>query len=440
MRTLHGIALLVLFCSAHGATSKRQNVTDERVNVASNDGKKGAFIKFPLEVGKRIEADTDGNKIISTLSVTVMLSVLYLAAAGDTAKQIENALNLPPNAEKVIDVLTTLRNAVERPNRDFNLENYPLKTETKVILKESLAPPPENEIAKTFAEFVAEHLFAKIEVTPQFDDTVRSKVNQWASEFTKGTIKNLILPGELNENQAALLVNAVLLQAKWLHPFDPSRSKKYDFFVVKDKQNQTFKRIQVDGMSAENLPCRYVWLEKLKSHALELRLSDSLSRVLILLPGDLSANLDDLENAVDAKLFTDIHSKLMERQDVDVQIPVVNIETKASMRMLLEKMGIRKVFERDSAELPGLTGKLLDHSIHVSDFKHQANLKWNETGVLASGGSVGDIAFTWNLSPVINVDRPFLLYVNSFASSNSRQPNLILFTGRISLPVVSYEE
>lgn len=72
---------------------------------------------------------------------------------------------------------------------------------------------------------------------------VRTQINDWVSNMTKGHIRDLLPPDSIGEDTDLVLANAVYFKGLWAHRFEPSNSER-DIFYSSGSQNSvvTFMR------------------------------------------------------------------------------------------------------------------------------------------------------------------------------------------------------
>jgi len=72
---------------------------------------------------------------------------------------------------------------------------------------------------------------------------VRTRINDWVSNMTKGHIRDLLPPNSISEDTDLVLANAAYFKGLWAQRFDPKNSKR-DIFYASGTQNSviTFMR------------------------------------------------------------------------------------------------------------------------------------------------------------------------------------------------------
>ncbi|XP_024634796.1 serpin-ZX [Medicago truncatula] len=60
---------------------------------------------------------------------------------------------------------------------------------------------------------------------------VTNDVNLWAEKETNGLIKEILSPGSVNNLTRLIFANALYFKGAWNQPFDPSKTKYYDFHI-----------------------------------------------------------------------------------------------------------------------------------------------------------------------------------------------------------------
>ena len=92
--------------------------------------------------------------------------------------------------------------------------------------------------------------------------------------------------------------------------------------------------------------------------------------------------LGDLQQVLSSKLLNKIDSQLKLTR-IDVHIPKFKFEFSPNLKHILQKLGIKKLFN-DQADLSGISN---DEGLQVSDVIHRAEVEVNEEGTQASAAT-----------------------------------------------------
>ena len=237
-------------------------------------------------------------------------------------------------------------------------------------------------------------------------------------EKTEGKIVDLIPRGVLDELTRLVLTNAIYFKGDWSKPF-PKAATRDDTFHVGDGKTVT-------------VPLMF------KNDDFGYRAGDGLK--VVELPygkGDLSA-VAILPDAVDglpaleAKLTAEGLGRWLgelRRRKVQVFLPRFKLTSQFSLRDVLAELGMHRAFDRDGADLSGISTQ---EKLHISAVVHKAFVDVNEEGTeaaAATGVVVATRAAMVRQEPaVFRADHPFLFLIRDTRSGS------ILFVGRVDNP------
>lgn len=77
-------------------------------------------------------------------------------------------------------------------------------------------------------------------------DEVRTRINDWVSNTTKGHIRDLLPPSSITEDTDLVLANAVYFKGLWAQRFDRKNSKR-DIFYASGAQNSVIPFMRQKG-------------------------------------------------------------------------------------------------------------------------------------------------------------------------------------------------
>ncbi|KAL4706398.1 hypothetical protein ACJJTC_004168 [Scirpophaga incertulas] len=223
-------------------------------------------------------------------------------------------------------------------------------------------------------------------------------VNDWVNNQTRGMIQNILKVQDITPSTSILLVNAVYFLGYWKYPFDvPFVGSFYSPRGVKNtllmKTRNHFSYYQSGALDAQIIVIPYK--------------SEKASFVIVLplsktgLPNLITAlrSNPDLLNIEMAK---------MTPQFIEVTMPKFKITTELNLKLLLQKIGVTKIFTKES----GLV-KIAERPLSVSYGVQRAVIDVTEKG---TEGSASTVIYMQQVSLLDHTtkfiaDRPFLFYV-----------------------------
>lgn len=366
---------------------------------------KGNFDVFDWKLCKQLSDKEPGNVVVSPVSVKLLLTMLYEGAAGNTAWQLEQALQLPARLQTrkrfsaIIDSLLT-----KKPE-------YLLDVATKMYVRKGVSLRPRfSKILKTFYNASTQNI--------DFDQSIKAvqAINSWVSEVTHGKIKSMFSEDTINPSTMMLLVNAIYFKGLWRYPFNEAETKEGVFYVT-PTQNVTapFMTMERDlywSMSVE-----------LDSSILRLPYMGNKYSMFIVLPNKPDG-LNKLLNTVSPDLLRNqlFH---MSKELVEVRLPRFSFEFTGQLGDALQELGIRDLFSGTTANLPGVAR---DRSLYVSKIIQKAGLEVNEKGTTAAASTGMEIKNKFGSDIYFHATHPFIFFIQDETTG------AVTFVGKLTNP------
>jgi serpin B len=339
-----------------------------------------SHLRFALAVHAALGAG-GGNTCFSPYSVASALTLAAHAARGRTREELVALLG-DPDEQTVL--LREAAQLVGDEQAELAVANT-LWADDRLPLEDSfkaaLAVWPGAAVAS--APFEKEH------------EAARALINDDVERTTRGLIPQLLPPGSIDADVAAVLVNALYLKAAWKLPFREANTSDAPFHAPS---------------GTRDVPT--MWLsEKLGyAHAggwqaVQLAAAGGLQAVVLLPDGELAEAEARLDQAELTSLLGEIRFK-----PVELALPKLSLDVSSKLSGVLRGLGVQTIFT-DVADLTGLSP---DPRLTVSEVLHQAVLRVDEQGFegAAATALVMRLASMMIDEPVaVTVDRPFLLLV-----------------------------
>ena len=352
-----------------------------------------------------------GNLFYSPTSLFVALSMTYLGAREETAKQMARMLLITSEGDIHRDAKAFL-DAINAASDDQN----DLLTANRLFVHKDF------EILQAFKEGSRDYYHAELAIVDYIGDTegAREAVNGWVEEQTKEKIKDLIAPGVFTRDTRLTLVNAVYFKGMWQEQFDEESTEPDTFFVSKNEQVQ----VQMMHKSADY---RFLEDKTLGCQILEMPYVGKKLSMILYLPQDSLPKLEEmLTPETLQKSLADLKEAYPEK--VDVSIPKFKMTEKFELKEVLSAMGATDMFDGHRADFTGITG-LGPERISVSQVIHKAFVEVNEKGTEAAAATAVVANFCCLMNPMFVANRPFLFLIRHNDSG------AILFLGRLVNPV-----
>ena len=356
-------------------------------------------------------SETDENVFFSPVSIYTAFSVLYEGARGETAGQMLGVFGFEPDDEERHAASAHMMAALntEDPHAILEMANAlwladwfePYESYLNIARKTYLATAETVDFASKNPPGV-------------------KKVNEWATEKTRGKIQKVLSDRDVNNLTAAVITNAVYFKGTWLVQFPEEDTKKGQFW-----------KGEGDGIDADfmHVTDSFDYVDTGDAQVLRMPYEGDRLSMLAVLPRE-AGGLEKLE--LSAGKMSE-YVGMLESQEVLVSLPKFETRTNYDLKQDLTAMGMPDVFLENIADLGGLADlALLPGNLYVEKATHDAYVKVNEEGTEAAAVTTIVVGIESETPPIphFNADRPFLFAIYD------EQSGLILFMGKISDPTV----
>ncbi|KAK7868672.1 hypothetical protein R5R35_006965 [Gryllus longicercus] len=358
-------------------------------------------------------APRHANVVLSPVSVKLLLAMLYEGAAGDTAAELENALQLsrlepPARRPEARRRFSNIVAALQQPNPDFKLD-----LALRMFVDDTFAPRTRyNKILRYFYNVELETVDFELE------GETANNINAWVNKSTMGFIKDLVKADDLRDVQM-MLANAVFLDGKWLAPFSEDETAEAVFFSRPGYAYNTSFMTQISDFYYYNSSA-------VGAQILRLPYKGGKYSMFVVLPHER----DGLEGVLE-QLSPDRVRQLMWNMtlvEVRVFLPRFAFDTRTDMKQVLRAMGVRTMFER-AADLQGIVPRR-QGPLFVSSVVQKALVQVNEKGTVAAAATEASTTnrFGGSTKNVFSARHPFLFFIEDEATAT------VLFVGKVSEP------
>ena len=240
-------------------------------------------------------------------------------------------------------------------------------------------------------------------------------INGWAQEKTNNMIPTIL--DRIDPDVVTYLLNAIYFKANWNKKFDPNNTKTETFTTPNGTKQLPLMH--------QNVLINYMKNETYSSVLIPY--DNSYWSIMVYLP-EKGKTADDIINTFNPS--NDI--KAMSPCQVDLKLPrfETNSDTqnmKDGLIGLLEKMGIRRVFDSELAEIPNMCNT----SVFISMMRQKAGIKVNEEGTETAVVTLGSGYASWAgpggyeiLKADFHANCPFVYVIRE------RSSNVILSVGK----------
>ena len=348
-------------------------------------------------------ASQPGNVAIAPTSIATVLGMVAAGAKGATRQQLIDALRVPlPPAQLHAAIGGLVRTLAARTGEGVTLSEVDQAWVQKNL---RLSGDFTTTLTRDYAAPLA---------SIDFTDTNRAAdtINGWIAERTHGKIPKLISADQLDSAEL-VLTDAVYLDAKWEHGFDPKLTKDEPFHLAGGATVSVPTMHQDEHLGvATGADWKAVALPY-KGGALELD---------VIVPDDLA----QFARGFDAARLDQIVAG-MKQAEVSLALPKFEFRSHfENLKGALGTLGVRDAFDPARADFSGMTTQT---QLYLSTVVHEAFVHVDEQGTVAAGAT-GGIMLPTSAEVVVpvRVDKPFLFAVRD------RATGAIVFLGRVADP------
>ncbi|XP_062251087.1 leukocyte elastase inhibitor-like [Platichthys flesus] len=358
------------------------------------------------------DANPSENILVSPLSISTALAMVYLGARGETADQMEKALLFQP----VEDIHGQFKQLIEDINSPSKL--YNLKTANR------LYGANYEKFLKQFVEAMRDYYQADLKTVDFIGalEASRKEINTWVEQQTENKIKDLLKPDMVSANTMLVLVNAIYFKANWKNLFNKKNTKEMPFKVSQTESRSVQMMYQIEKLPYKHIP-------EYGLQILELPYEKEELSMFILLPEQSTDGSDPLLK-LEKELTLERLNEWTDRKNMDVQsdilvhLPKFKLEEEYDLKDPLMELGMTDVFCLSKADLSGMNG---GRDLFLSVVVHKAFMEVNEEGIEAAAAT-GAIGTKSSKGEPFKADHPFLFFIRHNKTKS------ILFLGRFSSP------
>jgi len=363
--------------------------------------------QFGFEIFQKVNASLTEpkNTMISPLSVSLALAMVYNGTEGNTKLQMEEMLHKANLTSD--DINTSYKDLVSSlishdPKVELSISNAIFYRNTFNIKSDFITTDQNYYLAE-----VSGLDFSKTAET-------LNTVNSWVNTKTKGKIEKII--EKVNPEDVMYLLNAIYFNGEWIYRFDPKET--YDLSFIREGNSV----IQVPTMYIEN-PFNY--FSNTDFQLLEMPYGSGKYSMLIFLPYE-GKTTSDVISLLTSDHINEWISKMTE-QKKKVFLPKFEFKFDKSLVDQLKALGMTDAFNDSKADLSGISD---DAKLVISEVMHKTYIKVDERGTEAAAVTGITVGVT-SVGPDLNtfrVDHPFVFAIRE------KDTNAILFIGKVMDP------
>jgi serpin B len=396
----------VTTAEARSAVVRAKVPADQATSAATTLNRFGFGLLRP-ELGTQ-----KGNVAISAWSIATALMMVRAGAVGRTASEMDGVLGIADvNARhremNALDAELASR-AGTFPSGDKKL-GVELAAANRVFAQKDLP------FAQAFLDTLAASYGAGVGIVDYNTATEKARVgiNAWVADRTRDRIRELLVPGVLDDSTRLVLVNAVYLHADWAVPFEADATTDGAFHAPTGDVTGRFMHKVVGGIASGD-----GW------KAVDLSYAGGQLSMTILVPD--AGRFDQVVAGLDPSLLTAATST--RKAQVALSLPRFDIAKSLDLKDQLGRLGMPTAFT-GAADFSGMTTA---SPLELSDVVHQANVTVDEKGTTAAAATAAVMREVSAplIDETLQVDRPFLFLLRD------RPTGAVVFAGQVTNPIV----
>lgn len=356
---------------------------------------------YSFDLYRNTKSDS-GNILLSPLSTYAALLMVYEGSKNKTKQEFEKVLYLGDRNYK----------------KNQFLLNYGTKSDNGSFLRVSNALWMDKtiKIEGTYKKSLSQKYSSNFEQIDFSNVNLSvSKINEWVSEKTNQTIKEIVKSSDIVPYTKVMISNAVYFKAEWLNKFDRQKTMAAPFFTNDSSQYKIdFMNIKEHNQYYENDDYQFIS----KSY------NGSDFSFCMILPKKLFS-LEAIEKKMNADLLKEMTDSSYAANTV-LTMPKFKMEYICDLREVLEKMGMQTAFN-EAADFSGITK---DTSLMLDKVLNKTLIEFDEEITVAAAATVIGIRITGGppAYKVFKADHPFVFFIMD------NRTNTILFLGRYLRP------
>lgn len=350
----------------------------------------------------RSQSTVKENIFISPSSLYVALALTFEGSQGTTRKEALQFLGVPAKEGAIHPPLVDHLKKLEQSKDIELMMGNAIWTDRKTDGMKS----PSKEFEMTARDVYGAKI-KSVNFIPA--RPVAEQINQWVRKETKGMIKLIVSPTDI-ENQTVAILNAIYFKGFWESRFDKSNTSSGKFFAAGGERVRSFMDQTRD----------YAYFENEQAQVVNLPYRGGQFAMSIVLPKE-GKNLEDMEDSLNSEKLSSWFQN-MKNERIHVRLPKFEIKWGAkNLKDDLAKIGM---------PVSGDFTMLGSEQLTISGVLHKTVIKIDEEGTEAAAVTAvtGRILSKRPEPKQFIVNRPFLFVIRDLTENNWH------FIGRVLEP------
>jgi serpin B len=378
------------------------NTANDSMQLSKSEQAVGnATTEFGFKLMEQMHAEEpDKNQVISPVSVSIALGMLYNGTRDNTRDELRAGLGLDHMSEDQINSYY-----------DKIITHLPVLDEAvKLSIANGIFHHDEFSPKKDYLNTVQDKFHSSITPLDFRDPQTPEVINQWVRDQTNDKIDKML--DHISRESVMFLMNALYFKGNWMEPFEKDQTREGTFTKA---DGSTYPVPFMNKQDNWN-----VWQGE-QITAVDLPYGDSVFSMTLLLPTDdqlVAGVIQDLN----MEMLQTIEDNLQPNRSI-VEVPRFKLEYEAKLKPALHAMGMQQMFDAYEANLHGIS----EAQLFVRDVIHKTFIEVNEEGTEAAAATGVDIGIT-SMPPTISFNEPFVFLIRENIN------NTVVFAGKVMEP------
>lgn len=363
--------------------------------------------EFGFELFRNIyEQETENDNImVSPLSVSLALAMVYNGANGETKTAME----------KTLKMYGLTPDEINQSYSNLVAELQSLDPRVLLEIANAIFYRKDFEVENKFISTNQNYYNAKVDALDFNSPNAVKTINNWVADKTNDKIKTILQ--SISSEQVMFLLNAIYFKGIWQNKFDEDDTEDLPFYTDSDHTVDvpTMKKTDDVRFAANDL-----------FSAVELPYGTGNYCMYFFLPRE-NNSVDDVVAQLDKNNWTNWMNEFGNAVKVDLEIPRLKYGYEIKLNDVLSDMGMGVAFGSGA----DFTGINKNEKLFIDYVKHKTFIEVNEKGTEAAAVTVVAVGVT-SVGPVQNIqfklNRPFLFAITE------TETGAILFMGTVKNP------
>ena len=329
----------------------------------------------------------DENIMVSPVSIVNSLAMAANGAKGSTLSQMEDVFGI--STDKCNSYLGQYNNLLPSGDKyKFNIAN-------SIWVNEINSFKTEPDFIKKNQDIFGAEVFPS-----QFGSKTAGEINNWVNKNTDGMIKEVV--DNIPQNAMMYLINALAFDAEWRDIYNEESIVDGQFTNEDGTEQEVPLMYSTEGK----------YIEDENTTGFVKYYANSKYAFIALLPQEGMA-MEDYVKSLDAEKLNRLISS-MKKVHVNAAIPKFKSEYMASLKEVLQGMGMADAFDSGKADFSGI-GKSTDGNLCIEDVIHKTYIEVDEKGTKAGAATVVVAVATSAMMPyeekTVYLVRPFVYII-----------------------------